>query len=626
MKIMKILIIGASMAMLMAMSGIVSANIGYHSEDVMEKIIEHEKEKIDMHRSSIIGASTAVVSTTEYYNYNLGGTVIDNPWLHVSVSDFGEVDNISIELQLPTNVNPTNSNSNVPMKYEYNSATGVLTIKFTDLTNACYWIDADFELEGAKSPPYPITNTPILGIAPKDFDLYDRGTANVVLSEVKLDRIYNYSSMLHQVEDVKNISVVSTTPTEDYREVYIDEGTGPDYYSYAQVYWENYSSVNSLPLHGAAFYLENDCNEVDVRTWIGVEKDVPTQVQVIGASIPYDLFQYTFNNIDRYQTLNPVNKSYGIIKGTVYNKSRVVSYANVYAYGYSVGVCDIGLNTVTDQNGNYLIKVPSGTWNVHAYTADLGSPYSRDITVSYGDVHVVNLSMYPIPTAKVNIVPINTIFDNLVRYRITIENTFDEQIYVDYSGWTDVYYYNESDCHYEYLENSDDFDWNFTERQFYLQPGENKTISADLEYHGTKTLDFGAYSASIGIYVSANDIDNLYYQYPHFSIRGLDCNIYTNKNRYTTGQTQYLGLNITNNNSAQNASIRIWLERPSGPDYTLIDIPSVNLPEGLNFDKADFKSFKLPSIQTGIYTWHIILDDPKTGEIICEDTAQWSFV
>ena len=102
--------------------------------------------------------------------------------------------------------------------------------------------------------------------------------------------------------------------------------------------------------------------------------------------------------------------------------------------------------------------------------------------------------------------------------------------------------------------------------------------------------------------------------------------IYTDKTSYTTGQKMHLGLDVKNPlDYAQRVSLYIYLELPTGGTFTLINT-TVTLLAGLDYSNPDFMVFKLPSIPAGTYTWHAILDNPATGEIICKDTVKWEFV
>ena len=87
-----------------------------------------------------------------------------------------------------------------------------------------------------------------------------------------------------------------------------------------------------------------------------------------------------------------------------------------------------------------------------------------------------------------------------------------------------------------------------------------------------------------------------------------------------------LGLDVKNPlDSAQRVRFAIYLEMPTGGAYTLMD-KTVTLPPKLYYSNPDFMVFRLPDIPAGTYTWHAILETPLTGEIICEDAAEWVFV
>jgi hypothetical protein len=49
------------------------------------------------------------------------------------------------------------------------------------------------------------------------------------------------------------------------------------------------------------------------------------------------------------------------------------------------------------------------------------------------------------------------------------------------------------------------------------------------------------------------------------------------------------------------------------------------LPQGFEYSDPAFKTFVLPAIPAGVYTWHAALLDPSTHDIIVEDTAEWEF-
>lgn len=105
-----------------------------------------------------------------------------------------------------------------------------------------------------------------------------------------------------------------------------------------------------------------------------------------------------------------------------------------------------------------------------------------------------------------------------------------------------------------------------------------------------------------------------------------EVSIYTDKTNYTAGEKMHLGLDVNNPlDSAQKVSLHIYLELPTGGTITLIDT-TVTLPAELDYSNPDFKVIKLPPIASGTYKWYAQLSDPITGEVICEDTAEWEFV
>ena len=102
--------------------------------------------------------------------------------------------------------------------------------------------------------------------------------------------------------------------------------------------------------------------------------------------------------------------------------------------------------------------------------------------------------------------------------------------------------------------------------------------------------------------------------------------ISTDKTSYTGGEKMHLGLDVKNPlDFALRVRFNIYLEMPAGGAFTLMD-KTVMLPPGLYYSNPDLMVFRLPGIPAGSYTWHAILEDPLTGEIICEDTALWEFV
>ena len=100
--------------------------------------------------------------------------------------------------------------------------------------------------------------------------------------------------------------------------------------------------------------------------------------------------------------------------------------------------------------------------------------------------------------------------------------------------------------------------------------------------------------------------------------------IYTDKTNYTAGDVMCLGLNVTNPGDAMRAGIKIWLNTPTGRNFTLLNT-IVTLPSGLEYANPCFKRFKLPAIPAGNYTWYALIYEPSTEARISEDNASWYF-
>ncbi|MCW7079016.1 MAG: hypothetical protein OCU22_07830 [Canidatus Methanoxibalbensis ujae] len=625
-------------------------------EEILRKIrIEKEKQRFEeLNKSGKIQAGIAYVSIYEWYDYNLGGTLKYTPSFHIYVSNFGDVNEILLKLKLPRGINPVLSGSDVPVEYKYDDSTGIMYVNFTDIPECEDYIWADFELEKFSPALYPITNNPKLIITPADFGPNSSGYVNVSIGEVNLDGIYDYVDVEYEVYDVKNISVVSTMPTADWtlshNDTYCYCG---DCHSYAYAHWCSYD-VSSLPAHSANFSVRNDCDEVDVSIWMHFDKYTGENVKVIDVSIPHSLWQYADIDIWHYQSLNPVNPGdkYGIITGKVYDKwGNVVPYATVYAYNQSEWTiipiknnttvvpvpspvppppcrCGLNLYTVTDQNGRYAFKVPPGQWYIYAYSEYFSTPTSS-VNVTSGVGIIVNLYGNYTPIARITIEPIDTALDTSVSYNVTVENIFDDEIYVSLDSYAYVHRFNETMCWWESFKGSSDFVWSFSDNYFYLKPGESKTIRAKLTYIGTEPLTDGKYKEYLSISVEANDIWNWYGQYVYF-FRGVDCEIYTDKASYREGDVMKVGLKVLNSGTSKNADVCIWLENSAGvPVYILGCKCNIRIPAGIEWNNPNIASFvlprPLPCPRGGTYSWHVAFVDTKTDKIIARDSCTFTY-
>jgi hypothetical protein len=70
----------------------------------------------------------------------------------------------------------------------------------------------------------------------------------------------------------------------------------------------------------------------------------------------------------------------------------------------------------------------------------------------------------------------------------------------------------------------------------------------------------------------------------------------------------------------------IWIDLPDGGRYWYLQMPSLDLPSGLEYSNPSFDSLILPSITPGTYEWSAVLYDPGASEIIDQSTSPWTFI
>jgi len=111
----------------------------------------------------------------------------------------------------------------------------------------------------------------------------------------------------------------------------------------------------------------------------------------------------------------------------------------------------------------------------------------------------------------------------------------------------------------------------------------------------------------------------------HATLRLLQIAIYTDKYFYSLGDTMHLGLNITNPGNGTTIHLAIAVEDPKGSIKVILS-KHVLLPAGLSYSNPNFKMFTLPSIPSGIYTWHAALLEEPGHAMLAHDLSQWEFV
>ena len=138
---------------------------------------------------------------------------------------------------------------------------------------------------------------------------------------------------------------------------------------------------------------------------------------------------------------------------------------------------------------------------------------------------------------------------------------------------------------------------------------------------GTATTTFYALAKGT-TYVVASHGD--VYGYATVIVEELSVKIYTDKTVYHQGDTQHLGLDVTNPGAARTVTLAIWLELPDKSIYVLMNT-QVDLPANLDYQNPNFMDIPMRFIPDGKYTWNAALIDPVTGEFISYSTAEWRF-
>jgi len=101
--------------------------------------------------------------------------------------------------------------------------------------------------------------------------------------------------------------------------------------------------------------------------------------------------------------------------------------------------------------------------------------------------------------------------------------------------------------------------------------------------------------------------------------------IYTDKTDYSKGDTMEVGLNLTNPHDAINVGVYVWVDLPSGGKHLVFQKPNVNLPAGYSYSNPAWKTYVLPTLQLGNYSWHAAIIDPATRYVLNESVSEWTF-
>jgi hypothetical protein len=151
---------------------------------------------------------------------------------------------------------------------------------------------------------------------------------------------------------------------------------------------------------------------------------------------------------------------------------------------------------------------------------------------------------------------------------------------------------------------------------------ENETVNPDGTFSGTfivPTVDYGEYTITTVDHDSEATVET------EFSVRDENIEIYTDETFYTTGDTMYLGLNVTNLGPQFPCCFALWAELPGVGVKLIMHEHAITLPSGFIYSNPNFQTYVLPSIPANLYFWHAALLDPSTHDILVQDTTMWVF-
>jgi probable HAF family extracellular repeat protein len=103
--------------------------------------------------------------------------------------------------------------------------------------------------------------------------------------------------------------------------------------------------------------------------------------------------------------------------------------------------------------------------------------------------------------------------------------------------------------------------------------------------------------------------------------------VYTDKEVYRYGDTMHLGLDIYNPlDNPVTVCFAIWAELRDNSIFLLFHEHAVTLPAGFTYSDPDFKTFELPELPSGTYTWHTAFLKPSNHQMLLEDSTEWKFI
>jgi carboxypeptidase T len=196
-------------------------------------------------------------------------------------------------------------------------------------------------------------------------------------------------------------------------------------------------------------------------------------------------------------------------------------------------------------------------------------------------------------------------------------DTTDDKLFTDVatrmSGFNSYIYGNPKDG-VIYNTNGDSDDWLYGDRNTIAYTFEVGTMFIPPESQIESIWQKNKYASLYLLQLA----DNPYQIYPSIKM-------YTDKTEYSKNETMRLGLNLINPNGAANVGVGVWVDMPSGAKYWVVQEPNVNIPKNFNYSNPAWKTYTLPTLEPGNYSWHAMVVDSSTYHVLSESIAKWSF-
>jgi len=594
------------------------------TEKMCKKLFEIHKKHLEEIKRSVMSkqSSDVYVWITEDYSFSMGSNKLSwAPHLYISI-DINDVrlDKITLKLKLPSGVEPIYGWGDIPETFNFDESTGILTITYDCLDT--YYVWTSIYLLGLEVySPFIVTPKP--EVNPSYCAPNESTYVTLTLTKLTLDSGYDWAYVWLEVDDVKNVSIVSTTPEADWTYSYND--TDPwngDYYSYAYAEWY-YDYLDSLPEHTMTVYVQNDIDEVDIWYSCGIEKYTSTNVQIVDIITEPDVSvysdSYTWIGLGTWMDLDPVNYTlpHGFIVGKVVDKlGRSLGGAELHIDIVSSGYHIECINKITDENGAFTVMLPPGDywiwaeWGFVPFDDEYEAGYS--VTVDQGETVTLNLVLYKVPTVKMKVEPIddNLADDGEITYIITVINTGTKTEEIDLYGdccvWNDYYYY----C---------DLEWTFSDNSFTLLPGQSKSVTAYAKFVGTEPISYGKYVTKIWCYPSTSDgmATGYYYMYPLLDVKYFDIQVEADKDTYTPGETVRLNLDLTSNGGPYLIKAKLIIEYENLINVTLREVTFL-YPKDYTITKTIY--VHLPKyVPSGHYVFKVLIESSDGTLLLGKD-------